>query len=93
MNLTGENGLQMYIPQGCAHGFLVLSREALFSYKCTEFYAPDCEQSLAWNDPGLHISWPIAGQMPVVSEKDNGSPPLASFPLDKLPVYERGSAI
>lgn len=56
--LSGENKKQMYISEGFAHGFLVLSEEAVFSYKCTDFYHPGDEGGLAWNDPEIAIRWP-----------------------------------
>ena len=56
--LSGENKKQMYISEGFAHGFLVLSEEAVFSYKCTDFYHPGDESGLAWNDPEIAIRWP-----------------------------------
>lgn len=61
VELTAENKKQFYIPEGFAHGFLVLSDEAEFCYKVTDFYHPDDEGGLAWNDPGLAIDWGICG--------------------------------
>ena len=66
--LTGENKKQLWVPEGFAHGFLTLSDSAEFLYKTTEFYAPEHERSIAWNDPALGIEWPI--DAPRVSEKD-----------------------
>ena len=64
--LTEENKKQLLIPQGFAHGFLVLSEEAEFCYKCDDFYHPDDEGGLAWNDPGIGIAWPqVLGCIPV----------------------------
>ncbi len=68
--LSAENKKQFYVPRGFAHGFLVLSDEAEFVYKCDEFYYPQDECGLAWNDPDLKIDWPFDGK-PVLSEKDN----------------------
>jgi dTDP-4-dehydrorhamnose 3,5-epimerase len=68
VRLSGENGRQLYIPPGFAHGFCVLSEEADFHYKCTDFYDPASERSVVWNSPELQIDWPI--EKPVVSEKD-----------------------
>lgn len=59
INLSGENRKQLYIPEGFAHGFLVLSEQAVFSYKCTDFYDPANESGLLWNDPELGIEWPL----------------------------------
>lgn len=70
--LNAETGAAMYIPPGFAHGYQVLSREAVVLYKCTEYYHPECDHAIAWNDPVLDISWPIAD--PVLSEKDRNAP-------------------
>jgi dTDP-4-dehydrorhamnose 3,5-epimerase len=59
VNLSGENKRQFWLPPGLAHGFLVLSETALFSYKCTEYYSPKDEFTLLWNDPDIGIEWPI----------------------------------
>ena len=67
--LTAEGHRCLYIPPGCAHGFYVLSESADFFYKCTDFYAPEHERTLLWNDPDLGIDWPLEGT-PVLSEKD-----------------------
>jgi dTDP-4-dehydrorhamnose 3,5-epimerase len=89
VRLTGENARQIYIPEGCAHGFLVLSEEAVFSYKCTDFYAPDCERGLAWNDPDLAIVWALAQKTPGLSPKDEKLPFLGAVPQNHLPVYRK----
>lgn len=71
VELSAENKKQFYIPEGFAHGFLVLSDEAEFCYKCTDFYHPGDEGGLAWNDPEIGIQWPIEDDMKlVISEKD-----------------------
>ena len=67
--LSAENKLQMWIPPGLAHGFLVLSESADFLYKTTEYYAPQYERVIRWNDPDLAIDWPITG-LPLLAEKD-----------------------
>lgn len=78
--LSGENHRMLWIPPGFAHGFLVLSERAEFSYKCTDFYAPQHERSLLWNDPALNIAWPLpAGVQPVLGAKDAAAPPLSGF--------------
>jgi dTDP-4-dehydrorhamnose 3,5-epimerase len=75
--LTGENMKQLYIPTGFAHGFVVLSDEVLFAYKCTDFYHPNDEGGLAWNDPDIGIEWPLAGLKEIhLSEKDKINPTL-----------------
>jgi dTDP-4-dehydrorhamnose 3,5-epimerase len=66
----------LWIPEGFAHGFLVLSEYAEVQYKTTDFYAPEHERSLLWNDPALGIQWPLAGE-PVMSDKDRRAKPLA----------------
>ena len=69
VHLSAENKQQLWIPAGFAHGFLVLSDYAEFLYKTTEFYAPQHERSIIWNDPDLKISWPLEEE-PVLSAKD-----------------------
>lgn len=71
VELTADNKKQFYIPEGFAHGFLVLSDEAEFAYKCTDFYHPGDEGGVAWNDPELGINWPLQeGVELIISEKD-----------------------
>lgn len=67
--LTAENKKQMWVPAGFAHGFLVLSDIAEFLYKTTDYWAPEHERRIQWNDPVLNVQWPITGD-PLVSEKD-----------------------
>lgn len=74
--LSAENKRQMWVPEGFAHGFLVLSDWAEFVYKTTDFYAPEHERCLAWNDPAIGIQWPIAAS-PILSAKDQQGKPLA----------------
>lgn len=81
--LSSENKRQFYVPPGFAHGFCVLSDTALFSYKCTEFYAPASEHGLRWNDPSIGIEWPLAD--PLLSNKDMNAPLLADIHPDMLP--------
>lgn len=69
--LSGENQKQLYVPERFAHGFLVLSDEAEFVYKCTDFYHPEDEGGVLWNDPEIGVKWPIAEDLEVLlSEKD-----------------------
>ena len=69
--LSAENKRQLWIPEGFAHGFYVTTESAEFTYKCTDYYAPEHEKSLLWNDPQLAINWPIPkGDMPKLSAKD-----------------------
>ena len=72
VELTGENHLQFFIPKGFAHGFAVLSEEAVFQYKCDEFYHPESEGAVAWDDPDLGIDWRIPREKVALSEKDKG---------------------
>jgi dTDP-4-dehydrorhamnose 3,5-epimerase len=84
--LSGENHRQLYVPEGFAHGFCVLSETALFSYKCTDFYNPGAEYSLRWDDPDLGITWPV--ENPILSAKDQSARYLKDFPRDVLPVFQ-----
>ena len=79
IELNGDNPQQLWIPPGFAHGFCVLSEHADFIYKCTEFYAPETERSIRWDDPELAIDWPL--DAPILSEKDAAAPFLANAPV------------
>ncbi len=68
--LSGENYHQLYVPKGFAHGFVVLSEYADFVYKCTDYYHPEDEGGILWNDPEIGIDWPLGTITPVLSEKD-----------------------
>lgn len=81
VELTASNHRQLWIPPGMAHGFMVLSDSADFLYKATNYYAPDAERSLLWNDPDLAIAWPQAGGEPLLSAKDEGAPRLSQAEL------------
>jgi dTDP-4-dehydrorhamnose 3,5-epimerase len=72
--LSGETQNQFYISPGFAHGFLVLSESAVFAYKCTDFYCPEDEGGIVWNDPALGIEWPDLGMEYRLSEKDRNLP-------------------
>lgn len=74
ITLSGENKRGLYIPPDFAHGFCVLSEEAEFFYKCSDFYSPEDERCIRWNDPDLAIDWPV--ETPVISEKDSNAPLL-----------------
>ena len=77
IELSAENKKQFYIPEGFAHGFLVLSDYAEFCYKVTDFFHPDDEGGIAWNDPSIHVEWPIPeGMELILSEKDKNWPNL-----------------
>ncbi len=83
--LSEANKKQFYVPPGFAHGFVVLSDTALFSYKCTDFYNPKGEMSIAWDDPDLAIPWPV--NMPQLSGKDKMGIQLKNLTKDQLPTY------
>ena len=85
--LSSENKRQLYIPAGFAHGFLVMSDDALFAYKCTEYYRPEAERSIRWDDARIAIEWPIDG--PVLSLKDDVAVTLDAMPEEFLPAYAR----
>ena len=77
VELSAENKRQLYIPKGFAHGYAVLSDEAVFQYKCDAYYHPEAEGAIAWNDPALGIAWPISAEEAILSEKDKHHPLLA----------------
>ena len=84
VELSADNKRLFWVPPGFAHGFLVLSESAEFLYKCTDYYAPEYERSLAWNDPDVGIEWPIEGsEMPLLSQKD-----AAGLSLKQADVFE-----
>ena len=73
--LSAENKHQLWVPPGFGHGFLVLSDMAEFVYKCTDYYAPEFERTIRWDDPDIDIEWPLpAGERPVLSAKDAAAP-------------------
>ncbi|HIZ84925.1 MAG TPA: dTDP-4-dehydrorhamnose 3,5-epimerase [Candidatus Coprenecus stercoravium] len=76
VELSGENHRQFFIPRGFAHGFCVLSQTALFQYKCDNFYAPESEGAIAWDDPFLAIDWRMEPQHILLSDKDRRHPRL-----------------
>lgn len=80
--LNDENKKQFYIPEGFAHGFLVLSDEAVFNYKCTNFYSPEYDGGVMWNDPEINIEWPLYRiENILLSEKDKVHPNLKDLDL------------
>jgi dTDP-4-dehydrorhamnose 3,5-epimerase len=85
VNLSAENKRQFFVPPGFAHGFVVLSETALFFYKCTEFYAPQHEVTIVWNDPDIGINWPLTD--PVLSDKDQRGMRLKDVPPERFPAY------
>lgn len=90
VELSAENHRQLFIPRGFAHGFAVLSEEAIFQYKCDNYYAPDCEGGIAWDDPALGIDWQLPAADIILSAKDADRCPLAEAPADfdiNTPLY------
>ena len=85
VELTSENHEMIYIPKGFAHGFVVLSDFAIFQYLCDEYYHPEDEQGIAWNDPDIGIDWRVDD--PILSAKDRGHLPLMKMESHRLPSY------
>ena len=77
--LTEDNHTQFFVPKGFAHGFSVLSEEVIFQYKCDEFYAPQSEGAIAWDDPDLAIDWMVPADRVILSAKDANHPRLKDF--------------
>ena len=86
MVLSADNRRQLYIPAGFAHGYLVLSETAEFLYKCSDFYYPEYERGIIWNDADIAINWGI--EDPLLSAKDLSHPTLAQLRLSELPAYD-----
>jgi dTDP-4-dehydrorhamnose 3,5-epimerase len=82
VNLSDANKLMLWVPPGFAHGFSVVSEYAELHYKCTEYYAPEYDRSLLWNDSALKIEWPLSGAAPVLSAKD-----MAAKSLNDVEVF------
>jgi dTDP-4-dehydrorhamnose 3,5-epimerase len=82
LKLSAENKRQFFIPAGFAHGFQVLSESSLFCYKCTDYYSPQDEVTIRWDDPELGITWPVA--VPVLSERDAKAPSLRDILVERL---------
>ena len=85
VRLSAQLGNQVYVPAGFAHGFLALTERVQLLYKCSDFYDPTDERGIAWNDPGLAITWGVSD--PLVSAKDAKYPTLAGTPREFLPRY------
>ena len=83
VELSAENHRQLYIPEGFAHGFIVLSESALFHYHCTNEYAHQFDAAIAWNDPDIAVKWPIEPES--ISAKDRAAPLLRDVLPDRLP--------
>lgn len=84
-HLSAENRLQIFVPEGYAHGFIVLSEGVDVIYKCTDFYTPGDEYGIFWADPSIGIDWPIKN--PVLSDKDSKNPKLREIPEELLPAF------
>ena len=85
VTLSAENKHQLYVPEGFAHGFCVLSKTADVFYKCTDIYSPVDEGGILWADPDIGIDWPV--ETPILSEKDGMYPKLSEVPEEFLPTY------
>ena len=85
--LTEENRCQLFVPEGFAHGFRVMSDIADFTYKCADLYTPGDEYGILWNDPALGIAWDIDPAAAILSPKDTRHACLADVPSENLPVY------
>ncbi len=86
--LSEQNKRLMYVPPGFAHGYLVLSQTAEFLYKCSDFYHPEHERGVVWNDPNVGIDWGIS--TPILSDKDRRNPTLSGIARNEFPEYRRG---
>jgi dTDP-4-dehydrorhamnose 3,5-epimerase len=84
--LSAANKRQIYVPPGFAHGYVVLTETAEFLYKCSDFYRPEFERGVAWNDPDIGIEWGI--QSPILSAKDRRHPALADISVSDLPEFK-----
>lgn len=90
--LSANDSTQLYVPEGFAHGFLVTSdEEALFHYKCTDFYHPETEGAIRWDDPALDIDWPI--EDPDMSERDRNAPLMDDIPDEQFQFRVTGSIV
>lgn len=83
--LSEANRRQFWIPEGFAHGFVVLSNTVLFSYLCTDVYVKEADAGVRWNDPTIGVDWSV--DTPLLSDKDTNAPLLADIPEDRLPVF------
>ena len=90
VELSAESGRQLYVPEGCAHGFLALTDQATVHYKCTTYWAPDAERTIRWDDPEIAIDWPLdalgetAERRPILSAKDGAAPFLQELDSSDL---------
>lgn len=84
--LSDRNKRQLWVPAGFAHGFLVTSEDALFGYKCSDYYFPEHELGMCWNDPDIGVEWPLQGE-PELSAKDREAPRVRDIDSSRLPVF------
>jgi dTDP-4-dehydrorhamnose 3,5-epimerase len=84
--LSSSNKYQLYVPPGFAHGFMAISEHAVFAYKCTDYYHPETEQSIRWDDPAIGIVWPAGTKR--LSSRDRDALILADMPRERLPTYD-----
>ena len=87
VTLSSENRRQLWVPEGFAHGFQVVSESALVAYKCSVPYTAEYDAAIAWNDPDLAIAWPLSPTPPLLSPKDATAPLLRDVPLERLPAW------
>ena len=80
VELTADNKKQLFVPRGFAHGFVVLSETATFAYKVDNYYSPECDRGIAFNDPQLNINWRLSNEQLVLSDKDTKQPNLTQLP-------------
>jgi len=79
VELSAQNGLQLYVPAGFAHGFITLQENSEVTYKVSDYYAQECDGGILWNDPEIELPWPMDSASPTVSEKDKNHTRLAEF--------------
>lgn len=80
--LSADNGKQLFVPAGYAHGFLTLDPDCEIAYKVNDYYSPECDGGIAWNDPTIRIDWPLADMAPVLSDKDAKLPLLTDLAIE-----------
>jgi len=89
VELSEDDDRQLWVPEGCLHGFRTLRDDTEIAYKCTDVYEPDCDGAVVWNDPALAVDWSLNGATPILSEKDRNAQSFANF--DNPFTYEPSS--